>query len=204
MERWVVMTVGWVDFKCPHCGMDAKARSSAFNRAARRGAPIYCGRVCAGLGRRKNRSADELRAAKAAYDAARRIELADRLRAEKAEYHRQTYDPAKAAIVRKARMPKHVEYCRQPEYRAKKVEYDREYRSREYGEFAECYLLTLAIRREALSQMTDYEIRQAAGTLNKSLQRKREYERTHSNKSEIGALGHVEPTQGGQHATGGG
>ncbi len=33
------------------------------------------------------------------------------LKAKKAERHKRTYDPVKAAVVRKKRMPRHVEYC---------------------------------------------------------------------------------------------
>jgi hypothetical protein len=38
-----------------------------------------------------------------------------------------------AAEYRKQRMHLHVEYCRRPEYRAWKREYDRKYRAKEFG-----------------------------------------------------------------------
>lgn len=139
-------------YQCAHCGVMATTASGAFNRAQKAGAPLYCGRECAGLGRRKGKSLEQRKAEKSAYDAARRVELADRIKAEKREYHLRTYDPVKAAEVRKRRMPYHVEYCRTPEYREWKREYDRKYRaSKEYGEFAECFLLVMDIRAECLS-----------------------------------------------------
>ena len=174
---------------CPQCGEEFWRRQGEFNRADRAGLKVYCGRECAGFGRRKNKTAAEKLVEKAKYDADRRERMADILKAEKAEHHRRTYDPAKAAIVRKARMPKHVEYCRRPEYKAKKQAYDVQRRAAEFGEFAECYLLMLTIRDECLKIQTDYEIRQSAGTLCKTTKRRRDYERSFGNKPEIGALG---------------
>lgn len=151
---------------------------------------MFCTRACAGVARRSDTTTDQRRAAKAEYDRQRRADLAEKLKAEKAEYHRRTYDPAKAAIVRKARMPRHVEYCRRPEYREWKAQYDRQHRARKhYGDYAECFLIAMQIRAECLERMTDEEIRIASGTINKKLNRRREYDRTHSNKPEIGALG---------------
>ena len=181
---------------CPQCLQHKTVANGAFNRAMKLNKPIYCGRECAGRARRKGYTAEEKRAIKAAYDAKRRVDLADRLKAEKREYHKATYDPVKAAEYRKTRMAFHKAYCRRPEYVAWKQQYDREYRAREYGEFAECYLLVMDIRREALSQQTDYEIRLAAGTLNKSTKRRRDYERTYGNHPEIGALGNIDPVKG--------
>ena len=115
---------------------------------------------------------------KAAYDARRRAELCDRLKAEKAAYHKRTYDPAKAAEQRKARMPRHVEYCRRPEYRNWKVEYDRKYRAqKDFGDFAEVALVLRDIEAEVGARVTRTEVYRQNGTLNKWIQRRREYER---------------------------
>lgn len=180
------------DMSCPQCATQFQAAQSHVNRAARCGSPVYCGRVCAGIARRKNKTAEQKRKEKADYDNARRIALADKIKAEKAEYHRRTYDPEKAAIERKRRMPKHVEYCRRPEYRAKKAEYDREYRAKvEFGEFWEAAIIALDIRRTCLELSDDTEIRRVSGTLNKHQNRRRHYDRTHSSKPEIGALGNL-------------
>lgn len=181
--------------------MTAKEAGSV-NRAARRGAPVYCGKECFGLAHRAWKSPDQKKAEKQAYDARRRVELADEIKAEKRAYHKRTYDPIKAAEVRKARMPYHVEYCRQPEYRKWKRQYDRLYRAgKDYGEFADCFLLVMDIRSECLSQMSDYEIRQSKGTLNKRLQRKRDYERTRTlgKEPQGGPLGNLERGKGWQN-----
>ena len=187
---------------CSHCGAEYQCERSAFNRAARNETRLYCNRACAGLARRVQRSKAERIEMKAAYDKARRERLAERLKAEKAAYHKRTYNPEAARLVRKARAHLHKEYCRRPEYRAWKSEYDRKLRAREYGEFADAYLLALEIRRECLTQADDYNIRLSAGTLNKSLQRRREYDRLNSNQSEECPLGNASISQGGQYATG--
>ena len=136
------------------------------------GAPLYCGRACAGLARRRNQA--EKIAAKAAYDKERRAKLRDRIKAEKAAYYQRTKDPIKEAAQRKARMHLHVAYCQRPEYRAWKSEYDRQYRAhRQFGEYAEAFMLLLDIENEVASQASRYEIYKANGTLNKSLQRRR-------------------------------
>ncbi|MDC9825654.1 hypothetical protein PRN20_18120 [Devosia sp. ZB163] len=184
-------------FQCAHCTATATTSNGNYNRAAKIGAPLYCGKECAGLARRKWKSPAQRKEEKRVYDAARRAELADEIKAAKRAYHLRTYDPAKAAVERKKRMPRHVEYCRRPEYRAWKRDYDRNYRAaKEYGEFAECFLLVMDIRAECLSQMTDYEIRLEKGTLSKTQKRRREYERANRKEPEVGPLGDFERRQG--------
>jgi hypothetical protein len=185
---------------CAHCGTPFTTTTSAFNRAARDGRPLYCNRTCSGLARRKHKSAEQRKAEKSAYDAARRVELADQIKAAKREHHKRTYDPAKAAVARKRRMPSHVEYCRRPEYREWKREYDRTYRAqKEYGAFADCFLFVMDIRAECLSQMTDYEIRYAKGGVAKTQQRRRDYERANREEPQIGPVGNLELGQGWQN-----
>jgi hypothetical protein len=167
------------------------------NRSRRIGAPLFCDRLCSGLGRRSGKSVERRRTEKAAYDAQRRLDLADELKASKREYHKRTYDPVKAAAERKKRLPQHIEYCRRPEYRAWKRGYDRQYRAeKEYGEFSECFLLTQDIRAECLRQMSDYEIRMAKGTFGKSQQRKRSHERSQCKEPQVGPVGNLELRQG--------
>jgi hypothetical protein len=186
---------------CHHCHQMAVKSGSAVGRAERSGVPIYCGRVCSGLARRKLRSDDERRAIKAAYDAKRRSDNAEKIRIKKAAYYQRTRDPVKEAEKRKERMPRHVEYCRRSEYVAWKAVYDQEYRAKkEFGEFWESAILALEIRRECLALADDTEIRRQSGTLNKHQQRRREYDRTYSNQPESGPLGHLEFPQGGQYA----
>lgn len=161
---------------CPVCGFGVFIKNGAIGRAAKIGAPLYCGRECAGVARRKHKSTEQKRAEKAAYDAARRVELADQLKAAKREYHKRTYDPVKAAVERKAKMPRHVEYCRRPEYRAKKRAYDIRHRAaQDYGPFAEAAMVLRDLETEILSRATRYEIDLQNGKLNKSTRRKRDY-----------------------------
>lgn len=183
---------------CAQCGASFECERGAANRAAKRGAPLYCGRICSGLGRRKHLDKDVLVERKRLYDMEYRRRNRDLLKAKKAAYFRATYDPQKAAIDRKARMSRHVEYCRRPEYRAYKAAYDRQYRAREYGEFADAFNLLLDLEGEVLSRMTRYEIGLANGTINKALKRRREYESTFRVKPEGSPLGHAQPNQGRQ------
>lgn len=194
--------MGSVAIECGHCGKVAMKASSAVNRARRDGMTIYCSRECSGLGRRKGKTAAQIKAEKKAYDAARRIALADQIKAAKAAYHKRTYDPAKAAEYRKQRMPSHIEYCRRPEYREWKKGYDRQYRAQKhYGDYADCFLLVMDIRDECLAQQTDYEIRFAKGGVAKTQQRRREYDRLNRESTEIGVMGNLEFRQGRQNGS---
>lgn len=159
---------------CDLCGGFVGQSVSAINRALRSGRPIYCGRKCAGLARRKLIQPNEKKEAKRLYDAQRRQALREEIRAKKREYHKRTYDPAKAAIERKARMPSHVAYCRRPEYRAYKSSYDLQRRARiEFGEFAESALLLRCVESDIDSRATRQERMQINGTYNKAQTRKR-------------------------------
>lgn len=187
-----------MQFTCAYCGKIADKSAGAVNRARNAGMNLYCNRVCSGLGRRRApKSVEQRKAEKRDYDAARRVALAAEIKAEKAAYHKRTYDPAKQREYNQRRMPHHVEYCRRPEYREWKREYDRRYRAnKEYGEFADCFLLVMDIRAECLSQMTDYEIRYAKGGVAKTQQRRRDYEQLNREEPEIGALGDFERGEG--------
>lgn len=163
---------------CAQCGTLCDKPSGAVNRAREIGAPLYCNRTCAGLARRKHKTAAQKVEEKRLYDAEYRIKNATALKAKKAEYFQRTYDPATAAIERKKRMPHHVEYCRRPEYKAWKREYDAKYKAKaDYGEFWEAAILATEIDREVVSRITKEEVRAINGTRNKSLERKRDYAR---------------------------
>jgi hypothetical protein len=126
------------------------------------------------MGRRQGKTNAQRVSEKAAYDAEYRKENREMLKAKKREYYERTYDPATAAIYRKKRMPLHVEYCRRPEYKAKKREYDRQHRADEFGEFAEAYMLTLDLNREIKGRKTNEQIKYENGCTNKSQRRERE------------------------------
>jgi len=161
---------------CAHCRKKTEKPNGAVNRARASGLRIFCGRKCAGKARRKPYKPKAQRVAeKRDYDAAYRSKNLASIKAKKAAYFLATYDPAKARVERKKRMPRHVEYCRQPEYKRWKKGYDRKYRSKRlYGPFADAAMLAVDLNREIKSRSTDYEIRSQNGTLNKTQSRRRE------------------------------
>jgi len=133
---------------------------------------------------------------KAAYDREYRKKNHSRIKADHAAYHRRTYDPVKAAKDRERRMPKHVEYYRQPWYRAWKREYDRQRRASRFGEFAEAYEALKALVKEVKRQMPDrFERYAQAGRMqwnpiNQQRYRSRKQnDYTHSNQLERISLG---------------
>lgn len=189
-----------MQFKCAHCGKETDQPAGHVNRARKRGNSLYCSRECSGLGRRTNKTAEQRKEEKRLYDIEYRNRDVEGRKARKAAYYERTKDRAKEAETRKKRMPKHVEYCQRPEYRAWKKSYDRKYRAQKhYGEFADCFLLVMDIRDECLSRMTDYEIRLEKGTLSKSQKRKRDDQRAYSHSPENGSLGNLERGEGGQN-----
>lgn len=168
---------------CAHCGNPVNRPSGEINRALRLGNPIYCDRACAGLGRRKNYTEAEKKEIKRLYDIEYRDKNREARKAKAKEYFKRTYDPAKAAVERKKNMPRHIEYCRRPEYKVWKKNYDRLYRLRvRFGDFAEAAMLLQDIEQEVDSRSTFTERESIKGTLNKSQRRKRDYERLNCNK----------------------
>jgi hypothetical protein len=165
--------------KCAHCGKSVEKAPGAVNRAKAVGMRLFCNFTCSGAARRTFKPKAQKIAEKRAYDMEYRRKNLASIKAKKHAHFKRTYDPVAAAEVRRARMPKHVEYCRQPWYRRWKRRYDTRYRAEKtYGPFAEAFLALLKVDKEVNSRMTDYEVRQANGTGNKWLQRRRDYERT--------------------------
>lgn len=160
---------------CPQCRVEFERKAGHVNRSLKIGAPLYCGRACAGLARRLNKSDEQKRADKAEYDRKRRAEKGIELREQRrsAYYANHDHYKAKHAEYRKTRMPKHVEYCRQPAYRAKKHKYDIAKACEEYGEWAETWRLLLELEKEIRSQATAYERRVANGYYLRSAQKRR-------------------------------
>jgi len=152
--------------------------NGAVSRARKGGKRLFCDRKCFGLSRRQNKTDEQKKAEKAEYDRQYRENNREMLKAKKAAYFQKTYDPIKAAIHRKTRSTAHAEYCRRPEYKLWKKEYDRKYRAKKYyGEYADAYLSLVDLEREVLSRQSRYEIDLQNGKLNKSQIRKREYVR---------------------------
>jgi hypothetical protein len=169
---------------CFTCGAQLNKSPSATNRAQREGRPLFCNKVCFGLSRRVERSAEQKKEEKRLYDIAYRDKNLKAIKAKKAAAFQRDYDPVKAAVHRKENMHKHIEYCRRPEYRKWKAEYDQKYLAKkEFGEFWEAAIAVYKIEAEVDSRMTRYEVYQSNGTINKTQKRKRDYERLISNES---------------------
>lgn len=153
-----------IDLKCSQCGCDFKKSIGHYNRAMKEGLNVYCSRVCGGIGRRKNFTIDEKKRLKSEYDRKRRIELGDELLAKRLEYYYENRDKilASQTIYRKKHMQRHVEYCRQPEYREYKKGYDKKYNAKKnYGEFYEAALIvndieTIVDSREVFREKKKY------------------------------------------------
>lgn len=176
---------------CGYCGDKSEKENGCINRAKRLGVPIYCDKKCFGFASRNGKSKTQLVEDKRLYDEQYRNKNKAILKISKAEYNRRTYDPEKAAVVRKKRAPQHAEYCRQPEYVAWKKKYDLQYRAKKtHGEFWESQVLLMEVVEEVDSRMSKYEIGLEAGTLNKSQERKR-HERSNSTKPKEITLGNL-------------
>lgn len=185
---------------CAWCGGKFLKRNYDINRAARKNASLYCGKDCAGFGRRRNKTKEQLKEEKLLYDVEYREKNIVSITAKKAANFQKTYDPDKARIQRakiKKNKPqieaKRREYMASPEYTARKKAYDQEFRAKKkYGDYWECGILAIQINNEVKSRASDMEIRVQNGTLNKHLTRKRNYEKTICNQLERIPLGNLE------------
>jgi len=134
---------------CPHCGKSAEKYTGHVKRAKKMGNKTYCSRKCSGLGRRKNYTLEQKKKIKADYDKQYRQKNLELIKKKKHDHFKKTYDPKKAAIVRKKRMPYHLAYCRTPKYRAWKHAYDQKYHAKKnFGVFWESFLLIKEIEKE--------------------------------------------------------
>lgn len=158
---------------CAYCKRETDKPVGAVNRAREAGLRIFCDRKCAGLGRRKGKTKAQKIEEKRLYDMAYRAKNLARIKAQKAAHHKATYDPEKQRAYNKKRMPLHVEYCRRPEYRKWKRDYDRQYRAKEFGPFAEAYLLAIDLNRAIKERATNHEIKWQNQTANKTQFRRR-------------------------------
>jgi len=171
---------------CPYCKKELTVGIGYINRANKLGVPIYCNRVCAGLGRRHNKTVEQKKAEKAEYDREFRRKNAEKLKVQKAASHKLRYDPIKQREYNQKRMPKHVEYCRQPEYKKKKIEYDQQHTAKKnYGEFAECAILIEKIGKVLVERADKSELRTIQGTNNKSKRRKKQWLRLLQNLPQL-------------------
>lgn len=171
---------------CAQCGLEVDRSIGSINRAKRLNAPLYCSMKCSGLSRRKNITAEQFKANKAEYDRQYLAKNIDTIKAKKHEHFKKTYDPISAADYRRERMHLHVQYCRRPEYKAKKIHYDRERRAKMfYGDFWECAILVEAIDKHIVAVADKQHLRTINGTSNKSTKRKKQWLRLMKNLPQL-------------------
>ena len=106
---------------CPICLIEHEKSTGHFNRAIKLGLNVYCGRVCAGIGRRDKKSIEEKKLAKSEYDRLFRLKNKERDKPKKAAYHKKVYaeNPEKFKQIRKAKQQWQNEYCRRKDQREK-------------------------------------------------------------------------------------
>lgn len=163
-------------YRCAHCGKTNDKAAGHVNRARAAGLNLYCDRRCSGLGRRDGKTTAQRKEEKRLYDIQYRAKNLEWIKAKKRAHFQRTYDRKAAAEYRKQRMHLHVEYCRRPEYKAWKKEYDRKYRAKEFGDYAEAYMLTLDLNREIKERTSRHEVKYQNGGTNKAQRRKRQAE----------------------------
>ncbi len=170
--------------RCGHCNALLFKPVRDVNRAEKHSAPLFCNKACFGLAHRDPNppTAEQRRIAKAEYDRQRRADLGEELRAQKraARLRLLAENPAlvrqREKANRDANRDRHAEYCRTPEYREWKAQYDRQYLAKkQYGPFAEAALTLRALEEEITCRATRFEIYTERGTLNKTQRRKRDY-----------------------------
>jgi flagellar biosynthesis GTPase FlhF len=167
------MATKYIILTCPVCDMKYQKSMGHYNRAIKLGARLFCSHICFGLARRDNKTAEEKKAEKAAYDKKRREDNREAIKIQKAEYYKLHHDRAKEKAYRQKRMPKHVEYCRRPEYKAWKEEYDKQYRAKkDFGEFWQAGLVMIELDKFLDSKRIKYDI----GIRNKTQNRKRKWQ----------------------------
>lgn len=176
-------------FNCAYCGNESEKPAGHYNRSVSIGAPVYCGRTCAGLGRRNNKTIEQKKADKAEYDKKFRKEYTEEIKQKKAEAFKKWYYEGGGQEIererRKLKMPKHVEYCRQPKYKEYKKQYDEKYHAKkQYGEFAEAAIALFKLEDELERKNPEMlAIKFQNNTLNKSQKRKRKWQSNQHNKN---------------------
>lgn len=171
---------------CPYCENEFETTLGVLNAAKKGGYKVYCCRQHSVLARRDRRTKEEKVKAKSEYDKQYRAKNFDQIKAKKQAYNKTPKGREAQKRRRNTRMPKHIEYCRQPEYKAKKVEYDKNYRAEKYfGEFAECSILINQINKVLVERADKAELRTIQGTNTKSQRRKRQWLRLLQNLRQL-------------------
>lgn len=169
-----------IKVKCPQCKRRVMLIVGKVNRARKMGYEIFCSRECSSEARRFYKGIEQKKEEKRLYDLEYRTKNKAILKAKKARafQERPQWRRDYEIEYRKKNMKRHVEYCRDPEYREWKKKYDAQYRAQqEVGEYWESLMLAISINNEVKSRISKEEIAIAKGYYNKSQQRRRDYER---------------------------
>ena len=156
---------------CCNCGVVFEKQTGDYNKAKRKCKKLFCSQLC--FGKSRQISVEQKKLSKREYDKNNRIINKDKIKLAKALYHKKTYDKEKEAVKRKTNMQRHINYCRRPEYKKWKSEYDIKHRAKKnYGEYWESFLLVTKIEKE----YDQDEVRQLNNLHNKSQKRKRTWQ----------------------------
>lgn len=162
--------------ECHTCKKETFKSTGHYNRAIKLGAKLFCSQKCFGVSRQKDLTIEQKKEHKRLYDIEYRRKNLERIKQNKKIHFQKDYkaNPEKYRAIRNARMKTHVEYCRNPDYKAKKHIYDRaRYAKEKFGDAWESHVLIMEIGEECAKRMSKYEIRLKNKTLNKALQRSR-------------------------------
>lgn len=175
---------------CDYCGKETTKSEGHYNRAKKLGAKLYCNQKCFGLDRRDNKTTEQRKKEKVEYDKKYRKEYTEEIKKEKAIKFKDWYYNKGGMEIerekRKKKMPKHIEYCRQPKYKAYKKQYDEKHRAKKmYGEFSEAAIILLDLEKELDRKSPEMlSIKFQNGTVNKITKRKNHGKATKSTKTD--------------------
>lgn len=182
-----------IKIKCAQCGKVTKKHLGHVNRARKLGLKLFCGQKCFGLSRRHNKTIQELKEEKRLYDIEYRRKNEKRLKKKRGAWFKKDYaeHPEKYRKQRKKRQKKHNEYCRQPEYRKYKKDYDRKRVAKlQYDKFWEA-----AIALRDLGDIVDNrQAKKDQYIFNKSQKRKRNAKNTQRKELESCVMGLYQPS----------
>lgn len=158
---------------CPQCNKKVQKKTGSVNRAIKIKAPIYCGKKCSGLARRKNRTVEEKKKIKSEYDKIYRKKNANKIKERNRLYDSSPLGRAMQKRNREKFKQYHLEYCRTPEYRKYKRDYDHKHHLKnKYGEFWEAASILVKLNSILPSKTIKYN----QGIINKTQKRKRKWQ----------------------------
>lgn len=157
---------------CPYCKKEADIPKAYVLKARSVGAPKYCSKLCSGLARKIWRTDAEKKAIKKLYDEQYRTREYVKLQKNFAFHLDYRANPEKYRKERQRKMKAHIEYCRKPEYKKWKKQYDHKFRlKKKYGEYWECASIMVSLDKT----LNTKEIKINQGLINKSQKRKRKW-----------------------------